>query len=74
MYIENCGDDDLRIKVAQQECLIPPGERVLIEPTNASPGAELTSRQDLDDVRQQRNHPIELSSDPDEKLPDPEKS
>lgn len=74
VYIENCGDDDLRIKVAQQECLIPPGERVLIEPTNASPGAELTSRQDLDDVRQQRNHPIKLSVDPDGKLTDPDKS
>ena len=64
VYIENCGDDDLRVKVAQWLYLIPPGERILIDPTNASPGVELTSQQDLYDVWEQRNDSIKLHVDP----------
>lgn len=72
--IENCGDDDLRVKVAQWAYFIPVGERVLIDPTNASPGVKLTSHQDLYDVWEQRNYPIKLSVDSDGKLTDHDKS
>lgn len=49
-YIENCGDQELRIQLDREIYVIAPGSRVRMESANAVPTAHLTSRQDLHDI------------------------
>lgn len=47
VYIENSGDSELKIQLEGVVYLIAPGIRMLMEKSNAQPGAALTSGRDL---------------------------
>lgn len=46
-YIENCGDRELRMLLEGEVYVIQPEQRLLITPSNATPGAHLSSIRDL---------------------------